>query len=129
MPQSVTIKGITTVFFGTDNTGPTAPATVICESATFTPVENVFAEVENNLGFTVIEIFGDNGFNFVGEYVYDSAKTWPTLASVVTVKSPTDGTGKSCLVTNKPIYETKVSRKGVAMITVKASYRPDRATS
>ena len=74
-------------------------------------------------------IVGDDDFDFVGEYVYDSAKTWPTLGATVTVKSPADGTGLSCLVTNNPVYDMKAKRKGEAMITVKAEYRPDRSLS
>ena len=126
MPQSVTHKGVTTHFWGTDSVGSTISA-AICETAEFTPKENVFGRVESNNGFEVSTILGDDGFDVVLTYTYNTAITYPTFGSTITVKLPSDGTGVSCLVTNKPVYEMRATRKGTATIVVKAEYRPDRA--
>lgn len=125
--QDVVLKGITTIFHGTNNVGPTEVAG-ICPRATFknAPNTGVINRIENNNGGEVITVLLYDGFDVDLEYVYDSAITWPALGDVVTVKSPTDGAGKSCLVVNSPVEECIAERKKEAMITVKCEYRPDR---
>ena len=126
MPQSITHKGVTTHFWGTDNVGPTLSAS-ICETAKFTPVGGKLASVESNNGFEVSTILGDDGFDVELVYTYNTAITYPTFGSTITVKLPSDGTGVSCLVVNKPVYDMTAARKGTSQITVKAEFRPDRS--
>ncbi len=127
MPQSPIIKGTTTIKWGSGSyLGTGLPTTAVVESMRITPV-TFDAEIEGNDGFTTTEVLGDNGFDAEITCLYDSALTWPAFGVAVTLKRPTDSTGKLCLVVSTD--EQDVARKREAKITMKLKYRPDRSTA
>jgi len=129
MPQSITKKGLTTIYWGTTETALVPTTIAIPKSVTYKPKENVFGRVENADGFERATVVGDDGFDMEAVCVYNSADTYPALGDTLLVKRPGDSTGKSCLVVNNPAAEIKATEKGAAEITIKAEYRPDRALS
>lgn len=127
MPQSVTKKGLTTIYWGTTASALLPTSGVNPKSVTYTPRENKFGTVDNDKGFEIATILGDDGFDVVAECLWDSAVTFPALGDTILVKRPGDDTGKSCLVVNNPAAEIKATEKNAATITIKAEYRPDRS--
>ncbi len=127
MPQSVTKKGLTTIYYGTTETALLPTTNIIPKSVKYTPAENVMARIENDKGFERATVIGDNGFDVEAVCLWDSSVTYPALGDSITVKRPGDNTGVSCLVTNNPAAAIDTTEKGAATITIKAEYRPDRA--
>jgi hypothetical protein len=124
---SPTIKGISTIVWGTDNLMAT-PAGAIIESGTITPKNGEPIEIDDNNGFTAVEVILDDGFNAKVHCLYDKAKVWPQVSANVVLNLPNTASNSgntvayTCLVGAMP--ELTQNRKKEAMIQFSLHYRP-----
>jgi len=136
--QSPIIKGIVSLFWGTDGLLPTANATVV-QSINIRPV-TVDVEIDSNAGSTGAEVLLDNGFDATAKYLYDGNLTQPALGATVGLRIPSQATGATqsamttalaaattykCLVVKPPIYNIDAERKKESYVTLELKYRPD----
>jgi hypothetical protein len=124
---SATIKGITTIVWGTDN-GVATPAGAIIESLKVTPKNGAPIEIEDNNGFAAVLVLLPDGFNAQASCVYDKAKVWPQVGANVVVNVPNTAAANAnnvaytCLVGSDP--EIDQARKREAHISLNLVYRP-----
>jgi hypothetical protein len=124
---SPTLKGITTIVWGTANMLG-SPAGAIIESGTVTPKHGEPIEIEDNNGFAVVQVILDDGFNAKVHCMYDSAKVWPQVGANVVLNVPNSAAANAnavsytCLVGASP--EFTQNRKKEAMIQFALTYRP-----
>jgi hypothetical protein len=121
-----TIKGITTVAWGTQGILG-SPAGAIVESIAITPKnEGPIAEIENGDGASVADVLLDDGFDAKVQCVHDRSKVWPMIGAAVTLTLPslTDAgtTAYVCYVTGVPPRNKQ--RKKETTITLSLRYRP-----
>lgn len=124
--SSVTKKGLTTIYWGTDGL-LTGVSTAIVNSAKYTTVGGKIGMVEDGNGAEVASVLLDDGFDAELECVYDSALSIPDMGDTVTLKRPSDATAVNCLCVANPGYDA--SKKNAATFTLKLEYRPNRTLS
>lgn len=119
---SPTIKGLTTIKWGSSGSVTTAALTnAIVARMSASPKNGAAIEIEDNDGFAKAMVLLDDGFDATLECVYDSAITWPAVGATVTLQRPQDATALNCLLAS---IESVHERKKEAMLTLKLHYRP-----
>lgn len=121
---SPTIKGVTTIKWGTAGRMPEAAYTnAVVMRATFTPKNASAIEIEDNDGFAKVMVLLDDGFDATVEVLFDTAITWPVVGATVQLKRPNPNTegALNCLLTS---IEQAGERKKETTLSLRLSYRP-----
>jgi hypothetical protein len=121
---SPTIKGVTTIKWGTSARLPGAAFTnAVVMRFTITPKNGAPIEIEDNEGFAKVMVLIDDGFDAVAECLFDTAITWPSVGDTVQVKRPNPN-AEAALNTLLTGIEQSSERKRETTITMRLSYRP-----
>ena len=123
---TASLKGIATIIWGTDGRLNGVSGAIV-ESLQITPKNSAPIEIEDNAGFTAVEVVLADGFNAKASCVFDTAKTWPLEGANTVLTLPNMAGGASnvaytCLVGSLP--ELALGRKKEGMITFNLTYRP-----
>jgi hypothetical protein len=136
-PVSPTIKGLTTIVWGT-NPGGSAnmlPIGIIVERGSVKPKNGgPVAEIENGDGSEVCNVYLDDGFDADVTAVYDTALTYPAVGDTVVFKCPSTpaagsaaaagAASKSYNTILQAMPELESARKTEAKISFKLRFRP-----
>ena len=121
------IKGVTSIVWGTLGQVGSPLATAIVESIAVTPKNaGPIASIENGNGAEVVTVLLSDGFDAKVTCVHDPAITWPVLGATVALTTGKGtgyvGTTVNCFVCGDP--EISTSRKQEGKITINLRYRP-----
>ena len=122
MPGSPTIKGVTTIRWGTSNPNAVLQAglnTAIVKKITYKRLGGAPTLIEDNNGFTAILVGIKDGDELAITCVDDTAITWPDQYDIVSMKVPGQANAKNFIVIDDGI-DLERKREGERSLTVNA---------